>query len=81
MQELVIKKIIRKTRRTFLSTYDDDEIDSDGKRHNQVKANNENTEHKKQNIENSVHEKKMMILTTVVEAFWIQNYEYTLCRN
>jgi hypothetical protein len=51
------KKNNQENKKNFSKQMPDDEIDSDGKRRNQVKANNENTEHKKQNIENSVHEK------------------------
>jgi hypothetical protein len=51
------KKNNKENKKDFSKQMSGDEIDSDGKRHNQVKANNENTEHKKQNIENSVHEK------------------------
>jgi len=51
------KKNNKENKKDFSQQMPDDEIDADGKRHNQVKANKENTEHKKQNIENSVHGK------------------------
>ncbi len=51
------KKNNKENKEDFSNHMSDKDTDSDGKGHDQVEVNNENTGHREQNTENAIHER------------------------
>ena len=50
------KKDNKENKKDFSNLMSDNDMDSDGKGHDQIEVNNENTGHREQNTENPLHE-------------------------